>query len=331
MKDWKNYVKLAVTLTILAIIFRRLDWHAFANELRNMQVHWLVAGFFCIGISTVTQALRWRNLLRVQHVNPTLSQTWLITMIGLFFNQFLPGSVGGDVIKAYYIVRQTPNLKERAVLAVLLDRVLGLATILFMTFLLIPWQFEKIAANREAFVIVSLLAALLACVFIGLAFLWLFPLHKLPPVFHRLWQKMPKREIFESLYAGFHAHGKALRPTLMAVFYALISVCFILSTGYLIGRAFELDISYAQMTIIFSIVLCAIALPISVSGHGLREWAFVTLFPIFAVTRHGEPVTEATALACSTMFLGLTLTWSAIGGIIYLGYSHKLKAHTSNP
>ncbi|MDR2463750.1 MAG: flippase-like domain-containing protein [Verrucomicrobiales bacterium] len=331
MKDWKNYAKLAVTAIILTLIFRRLDWHAFARELASMRLEWLLAGFACIGVSTVTQALRWRCLLRVQRVNPALSQTWLIVMIGQFFNQFLPGSVGGDVIKAYYIVRQTPSLKERAVLAVLLDRVLGLAAILFMTLLLIPWQFEKITADRDARLIIIGLAALLVSVFLGLAFLWLFPLQKLPPVFHRRWQKVPKREILESLYAGFHAHGKNLRSTSAAAAFALLSVGFVLSTGHLIGRAFELDAGYAQMTIIFSIVLCAIALPVSVSGHGLREWAFVTLFPIFTVTRHGQPASEATALACSTMFLGLTLLWALIGGVIYLAYSHRLKTGDPNP
>ncbi|MDR1145508.1 MAG: flippase-like domain-containing protein [Verrucomicrobiales bacterium] len=325
MKDWKNYAKLAVTLTILAIIFRRLDWHAFARELGNMQLAWLLAGFACIGASTVTQAVRWRYLLRVQQVNPTLTLTWLIVMIGQFFNQFLPGSVGGDVIKAWYIVRQTPNLKERAVLAVLLDRVLGLVAVLFMTLALIPLQFEKIAADHHARLIIGALAALLVGVFLGFALLWLVPLRKLPPGCRRLWQKMPKREIFESLYVGFHEHGKNLRLTLAAVGFAIISVGFVLSTGYLIGRAFELDISYAQMTIIFAIVLCAIALPFTLSGHGLREWAFLTLFPMFAVTRHGQPVGAATALACSTVFLALTLLWAAIGGAVYLLYSHRLK------
>ncbi|MDR1305303.1 MAG: flippase-like domain-containing protein [Verrucomicrobiales bacterium] len=325
MKHWKTFAKLAVTLTILAIIFRRLDWHAFARELGDMQLAWLLAGFACIGASTVTQALRWRELLRVQRVNPPLTLTWLITMIGLFFNQFLPGSVGGDVVKAWYIVRQTPSLKERAVLAVLLDRVLGLVAVLLMTLLLVPLQFEKIAADGEARLIVTLLAVLLAGMFLGLAFLWLFPLQKLPPLFHRLWQRVPRRAILASLYEGFHAHGRDLRATLAAVGYALVSVGFVLSTGYLIGRAFELNVSYAQMTILFSIVLCAIALPVSVSGHGLREWAFVTLFPIFAVTRHGAPVTKATALACSTVFLALTLAWAIIGGAVYLLYSHRLK------
>ncbi|MDR1190831.1 MAG: flippase-like domain-containing protein [Verrucomicrobiales bacterium] len=326
MKDWKNYVKLAVTVTILTLICWKLDWPAFARELGNMRLGWLLAGFACIGAATVTQALRWRCLLRVQQVNPSLTLTWLIVMIGQFFNQFLPGSIGGDVIKAWYIVRQTPNLKERAVLAVLLDRVLGLIAILFMTLLLILWQFEKIAADRDARLIIILLVALLGGVFLGLALLWLFPLKKLPPVCHRLWAKVPKREILASLYEGFHAHGRDLRATLAAVGYAIIGVGFVLSTGWLIGRAFELDAGYAQMTIIFAIVLCAIALPISISGHGLREEAFLMLFPLFAVTRHGQPVGEATALACSTIFLGLTLLWAAIGGVIYLVYSHKLKA-----
>lgn len=331
MKDWKNYVKFAVTAGILAIIFRRLDWALFWTELRNARYEWILVAFVGIGISTWLQACRWHSLLRVQQVSPPIARTWLIFMIGQFFNQFLPGSIGGDVIKAFYIVRETPNLKERAVLSIVVDRVLGLTAILFMTMLLIPAQFDKITGNDDARLIVGALAVLLVCVFVGIAFVLLFPLHKLPRRCRELWQKMPKREIFESLYAGVLAHGKSYRLTLAAILYALVAVVFVLSTGYFIARAFELDVGYAQMTVIFSIVLCAIAVPVSISGHGIREGMFVLLFGVFAVTRHGEPVTEACALASSTVFLGLTLLWSMIGGIIYLCYSHKLKAVTANP
>jgi hypothetical protein len=66
-------------------------------------------------------------------------------------------------------------------------------------------------------------------------------------------------------------------------------------------------------------------LPISFGGHGLREGAFAFLFTLFSITRHGNPVGEETALACSTIFLATSILWSLVGGLVYLFYSHTIK------
>ena len=329
--NWQLLLKIGVTVAILAVTFRKTDWSGLWHELTGADSLWLSAAFLCIGVGLVGTAVRWDYLLRVQEIRLPVIKVWIITMIGIFFNQFLLGSTGGDVIKVFYIVKQTPERKARAALSILVDRVLGLLAMLLVILLLLPWELRRLEQNRETHYILLILGLILLSILGSTLLIWLVPLQRLPAFLHRLWAKIPYREMLASLYEGFHAHSKASRAMGGALLWTAITVSAVLSTGYLISRALHLDIGYAQMTILFTIILCAISLPISVSGHGVREGMFSLLFAVFAVTRHGLPVGKETALACSILFFGLNLIWGLIGGMVYLGYSHALKSHESDP
>ena len=153
----------------------------------------------------------------------------------------------------------------------LMDRVLGLIAILGLTFLLIPLEWNTLSQNQETRNIVIGLALVLTGVFGGLATVFFFPLRVLPDVFQQLWLKMPKREVFESLYAGMQAHGKQGKHTCYAIGAAVLTVIPLLSVGWLLAMALHLDISYGPMTILFAIVLCAMSIPLFPGGHGIRE------------------------------------------------------------
>src|SRR5207249_9910343 len=88
--------------------------------------HWIFAGIFAYGIVEILAALRWQILLRVQGVNLTFSRVACLMMIGILFNPLMPGGTGGDVIKIFYLIKETPGKKVQALLAVLMDRLIGL-------------------------------------------------------------------------------------------------------------------------------------------------------------------------------------------------------------
>lgn len=324
---WRTAAKAIVTLTILFFIFRKNDWAALGREFQNADLFWMTAAFLCMGVGLVGTSVRWDYLLKVQDIDLPVYKVWIINMIGIFFNQFLLGSTGGDVVKVFYIVKQAPKRKARATLSIIMDRVIGLLAMLLVIAVLLPLELKRLEGNHETHLILVALGTVMGMIFVGGLLAWFVPVRKLPAVFHRLWEKVPQRQVIAAVYEGFHAHGKAVRPTLFALLWTVITVSAVLSTGYLIARAMHLDIGYPQMTMLFAIILCAISLPISVSGHGVREGMFVLLFSVFAVTREGQPVGTETALACSIIFFGLNLVWGLLGGVVYLGYSHALKTH----
>ena len=328
---WGLILKITVSLLILGVIAVKNDWAAMGRELRGAHPGWLGMAFLCMGLSYVFTSFRWRYLLQVQGIHLTTLKTGFMVMIGIFFNQFLPASTGGDMIKVFYIMKQAPDRKARAALSIGLDRILGLIAILGVTMLLVPLEFQRLFANNDIKFFIIALGLILCLVFLGLGLAWFTPLDRLPLFFHRLWEKAPKRDVIHSLYEGFHAHRHAPGPSLLALAFAVLTVIPVLGVGYLLARALDLDISYPQMTILFAMVLCSMSIPVSFGGHGLREAAFVLLFGIFGVHRAGILVGPETAFACSTLFLMVSVTWSLIGGVVYLCYSHALKAHDIRP
>jgi|GEM_PF-465811 uncharacterized protein (TIRG00374 family) len=323
--SWGLPVKIILAATILFFIFKDNDWAKFGAEFKNADPFWICLGFISIGLGLFLGALRWNCLLRVQGIVLPYPKTAAFTLIGVFFSQFLPASTGGDVIKIFYILKEAPDRKARATLSIILDRVLGLLAVLLLTLLLVPFEYQRISEHAETRFFILGLGLLVAAIFCGLLVLWFIPPSILPAQCHRLWEKIPRRDVLLSLYEGFQAHRQSPRYALIAVITAFIAVVPVLSTGYFFARSLNLDVHYPQMMIIFSIVICSMSLPISFGGHGLREGAFALLFALFNITREGIPVGEETALACSTIFLAMSVIWSLVGGLVYLFYSHTIK------
>lgn len=86
---------------------------------------------FIFIISQAIVAFRWWLLLRTQGVNINLSDAVRLNFLGLFYNNFMPSSVGGDVIRAWYVTKHT-HKKFVAVLSVFVDRVIGLFTMIML-------------------------------------------------------------------------------------------------------------------------------------------------------------------------------------------------------
>lgn len=96
---------------------------------------WLVLAQVSFGLVLLCGAARWRLLLASQGFDYSFRDVYALTMTGWFFNQVMLGTVGGDVVKAFVITREQPERRERAVLSVLVDRLLGLAILITLAFL----------------------------------------------------------------------------------------------------------------------------------------------------------------------------------------------------
>lgn len=98
---------------ISEVLGRRLDYRLFA----------LAFAFYFTGISL--SFLRWYALVRVIDPRFTLKSAFLLGFIGNVFNLVIPGAVGGDFIKAAYLVRMEIN-RTQAIASMVIDRILGL-------------------------------------------------------------------------------------------------------------------------------------------------------------------------------------------------------------
>ncbi len=85
----------------------------------------LLGGLAVFAPAFVIGAMRWWVLMRARGIEISFARTYRLTMAGLFFNLCMPGTTGGDVMKAFYAARGT-NQRADAVVSIAIDRICGL-------------------------------------------------------------------------------------------------------------------------------------------------------------------------------------------------------------
>jgi hypothetical protein len=109
-----------------------------ADALRHASLSWLLLGWICYSVVEVLATVRWQILLRIQGIRISWLRAGAIVIIGLFFNQFLPGGAGGDAMRLYFIFKQAPRRKVGAALSIAMDRLFGLLTVVFLASVRFP-------------------------------------------------------------------------------------------------------------------------------------------------------------------------------------------------
>jgi uncharacterized protein (TIRG00374 family) len=101
-------------------------WERHVVEREPVHLGFLGLGFL-LGLTAVVMTfVRWYLLVRAQDLPFTLPDALRLGFIGFFFNSVMPGSVGGDIIKAAFLAREKPDRKTVAVSTVIMDRVIAL-------------------------------------------------------------------------------------------------------------------------------------------------------------------------------------------------------------
>jgi uncharacterized protein (TIRG00374 family) len=300
----------------------RLAWTAGPRELWHTiaQVHPLALALSLIFVlaTILLNVARWRLVLAVQGLELSWGRTTGITFVAQFFNAFLLGSTGGDVIKALYAARETHHKKTEAVVTVFVDRLLGLwAMLLFAALMMVPnlgLLTKRHELGAPALAILLMLGG--ATVVLAIAF-WGGVSKRFPRA--RQWlRKFPKGGHLERSLDSCRYFGRSKVFLTKAIGLSLlVNVACVLQMIALSNGA-GATVSPIVWLVVVPMIFCISALPITPSGLGVRENLFVLML---AVPEIGLPKT--TALTLSLLAYAGSLFWSAVGGIVYLGLRKK--------
>lgn len=171
-----NVLKLSVVVLLLwwMIATGKLDLAAMRIFITSPSI--IIAGVIIWILGPVLLGtLRWWLLLKGAGLECRFSRAMFLQLIGFFFNNAMPGAVGGDIVKAIYIVRdQTLSSgKTPAMLSVLLDRIVGLIGLFVMGMVAALLNYELMASNVATRNLMHGLAAVLvgSSIFLGLVFI----------------------------------------------------------------------------------------------------------------------------------------------------------------
>jgi len=329
--------KILLTILQLAVTGGLLYWvfhdpavrTAMAAAMRQADYRWIGAAILAYIIVEFAAVVRWRILLKVQGIHLSIARTSGLFLIGMFYNQFLPGGTGGDIVKTYLLWKETPGKKPGALLAVLFDRMIGLIALIIITgvliFLRYSWLTRETAAQLDSnplhnprFYVWVVLAVFGASVlFVGTTFLvsGFNLLHKLP---HRF----PGREKLIEISAAYHLYARHWRATLGAFGASLVCHLGTFATFLCVAYAFRANVAVIDFFAIMPIERTISSLPISFSGVGTREFILqVMLFnlcqvPSGASPEYWIPVARMIGMTGFTVILLCCLP----GGIVYFFY-----------
>jgi glycosyltransferase 2 family protein len=311
--------KIIITLVQLGVTSALL-WYVFhdANQRQQMKValaaadyRWVGAAILAYFIVEIAAAIRWQILLRVQKINLNFPRLSGLFLIGMFYNQFLPGGTGGDIIKSYLLLKETAHHKAGALLAVVFDRLIGLVALVTLTVTLVSLRFDLLSRTQETrnllwlllFVLGTSISALIAS-FIVSGF----------NLFHLLPHKFPGRDKLIEIAAAYHLYARHWIATFFAFAVSLVAHLATFTTFLCVAYAFHAGVKVIDFFAVLPVERTLTALPISFAGVGLRE-------QILQVMLHNLcDVPIAVAKLIGTMSFLVILVCCAPGGIVYFFY-----------
>jgi glycosyltransferase 2 family protein len=255
--------------------------------------------------------VRWFIIVRIQGLSQKLPSIISLTMIGNFFNTFMPGSVGGDLIKAWYIAGREPEKRTRAVFSVLVDRVLGLAVIVAYSAITAIFFTQWLQNNHQL-----KLTALMIWLFTGTCFV-LTILFFWPPswelkitqnIIGLLHKNRRLGELTDSIMK-FRNHFSAL---IGCIALSALSVLGIVMFHVYLGNLLGIPLSTSQYFFIIPLALTVSAVPLLPGGIGTGQVAFYTLFKWMGVS---DPELGGTLCTLVQIY---TISFNCLGAFFYL-------------
>ena len=293
-------LKVAISLGLITFLINQVDFNKIINILRNVDITMIIYAMILLTIQVFIATTRWQFVLKCQKIMLSYKSTLQILWSGLFFNQAMPSSVGGDVIRGYYLKKQGITL-GRATLGVLMDRLFGMAGLVLLVVASLPLLFglisDPIARSGVLFIALG----------ISLALLFIFFTDKLPGNFSHL---RVIRGFYSLSQEGRHCISKnynGLIIMIMSILIHLISVIAVMTMAIGLG----INVEWGGILLMIPLTSLIMVVPISIAGWGVREGVMVVGFGYLGVAPEA-------ALALSILYGLLILAVALPGGAIWM-------------
>jgi uncharacterized protein (TIRG00374 family) len=310
---WRwEIVKVAVSATLLALILRRFSWQELRAEFAQTSLPALVLPFAIIVASNVLGAAQWRWILRAAGIGLRFGVALRLYVAGLFLNNFMLGNVGGDVYKIYTVGRNAGEM-GRAAGATIVDRLVGLSALCALaSFAAVGEIGRDHIPSGQAVVVLTFALAIMAASAVVLhpgrgdaiqRFVARLPLGAWSGKLSRLLAHLGDYRRQSRLLNGAFALSLAIQGARVAAHFFV---------GQAMGWSLHAS-DFAKFCLVIPILGLVIALPISLGGWGVREWAGMALF---APLGHGgeEAVTLLALTATLTLVASLAGALSLVVG-----------------
>lgn len=275
----KKIIRPLIAIVLLALLFRSglIKVDQLKTSLQNTQL--LLAGFVLIGVQFIFFAYRWKIIVDIYH-SVAFSKILKLNLISQFFNIFIPGGVGGDLVKAIELSKSENIPKQKTIATIVIDRVIGLYCMILFSTLFLALEMKQLPEIKKFFYI-SLLMLIVSSV--GLIFL--STIIKICKTITKNMNYNIIKKVFEGLETlneGFKSIRK-IKTMLQMILLSFIAQILAITFLHLVVSS---TISDTPSFLVFFPLACfafmASAIPITPGGIGFGQAAFYFIFSIFS-------------------------------------------------
>lgn len=298
-----SILRLGVSIVLVGALLymMRGNYASIAGILKSTSLKLFVLGIAVFLLAVLIASLRVKLLIQAQELNVSFPEAAGLTFIGYFFNNFLPTSIGGDVVKAYYVGKKT-GARSASYAAIFMDRFLGLFTMVLMAALAL--FFAKGFMNDKAvfwmvYGVIALSAVFLVFVFNkNFASRFSFLLKLARPIEDKL------RKLYDTIHS-YRRHRFLLAQSIVISFFSQVAYFYSIALLVLsVGSKIPMKELFLRMPLVSALSM----LP-SINGLGVREGSIVALF--------SPLIGSQSAFAVSILMLAMLMVTSLFGGLIY--------------
>lgn len=266
-KKLRNALLLALKLTVsgflLTFVLRKVGLQNILSHLGNMDLRFFLLSSLVYLVTIFLASLRWGLLLKRSQ---PMKKLFSLCLIGGFFNHFMPGAVGGDAVKAYYLYKETGQ-GGSSLGSVFLDRYVGYFALLSIGLISGIAGYGDLKALGLHWLTPSLFILFLSgsLLFFGL----------------RIGRKF---KALADFYDYFHDTLRDRRAIGQAFLLSLMIQVLTILEIELISLGLGQHPSFTALFVFVPLIITVMAVPVSISGLGLREGAFVVLFGLTGIS-----------------------------------------------
>lgn len=304
-------VKTLVTVLLFYLLFHKMDFQQFGATLGNARMGVLFGSFAILWFGHYMCIFRWRMLMRPLMPVFSLTRLFEIYCIGLFFNLTFPTAVGGDVVKMYYAGKPSRKFAQ-SFAATFLDRDSGMLAMMIIACLgtvLFPMKLPGIPVSLIVWASFAAFVALNVVIFMPI-------LHRfLTRLLHRIRLSGTAGRV-DAISNAFQIMGKNPRILFDSLLISFLNQMLVFAVTWVTAIALHIGVPFFYFVVFVPIITLITMIPITLSGTGLREYAFLSLFGAIGVA-------PASCLALGLLSSIMVVLSAIPGGIVYIFFRNR--------
>lgn len=301
-------IKVIISSSLLAFIINKINWHEVFINLKNASVSLLILVFILGLLERIELTYKWNILIKARGLVVSFWKLFSINLIGGFWGLFLPSSLGTDVVRGYYLIKNNSE-KAISVSSVFVDRILGMFSLLLFAFFSVIFAQNLISEINITWYIISIL------IIVSSGF-YFFQKESTAMAFKKLFKKIKINFIADNL-VKLHSSILVYKNFPKAVLYSFFVTLFVQLTRvlmyYFLSLAYNVHVPIIYFFLFIPIIMLVIMIPVSIGGLGVREGTFVAFFSLV-----GMSVNDAVLISFTNSIINNLTTM--IGGLVYLFY-----------